>query len=112
MILNVVIDGQSMRLKIRDEMLVEARDFFQKMDADMDRGWQMSFTWIDNPDPVQRCQIAADKLYGAYENENQKLMMMMAAYILYKLPGISEIHVSTNGNMNETEVVLPSAGVP
>ncbi len=107
MILNVVIDGQSMRLKIEEGILIEARDFFHKMDADMDNGWQMSFTWIENPNPVQRCQIAADKLYGAYEMENQKLMTMMGAYILYKLPGITEIHVSTNGNMNETEVVIP-----
>ncbi len=106
MILKVVIEGQSMRLKIEESMLKEAEDFFQKMDADMDRGWQMSFTWVDNPNPVQRCQIAADKLYGAYELENQKLMTMMGAYILYKLPGISEIHISTSGDMNETEVVM------
>lgn len=110
MILTVVIDGQSMRLKIQDEMLTQARDFFQKMDADMDKGWQMSFAWVDNPNPVQRCQIAADKLYGAREAENQNLMMMMAAYILYKLPGITEVYVSTNGDMSETEVVIPSLG--
>ncbi|HFQ14243.1 MAG TPA: hypothetical protein ENK40_05550 [Gammaproteobacteria bacterium] len=107
MILNVFIDGQPLRLTIPDSMLAEARGFFEKMDADMDRGWQMSFTWVENPDPVQRCQIAADKLYGAYEMENQNLMTMMGAYILYKLPGVNEIHVSTNGNMNETEIVLP-----
>ncbi|VAX06447.1 hypothetical protein MNBD_GAMMA25-1890 [hydrothermal vent metagenome] len=106
MILNVVIDGQSMRLKIEKETINEARDFFHKMDTDMDNGWQMSFTWVDNPNPVQRCQIAADKLYGAYEMENQKLMTLMGAYILFKLPGISEIHISTNGDMNETEVVI------
>jgi len=112
MILNVVIEGQSLRLRIPDEMLSEALEFFQKMDADMDRGWQMSFNWVDNPNPIQRCQIAADKLYGAYENENQQMMMMMAAYILYKLPGITEIHISTNGDMNETDVVMPSANLP
>jgi len=106
MILNVVIEGQSMRLKIEEEMLHEAREFFQKMDADMDNGWQMSFTWIENPNPMQRCQIAADKLFGAYELENQKLMTLMGAYILYKLPNISEIHISTNGDMNETEVIF------
>ncbi len=106
--LNVVIDGESMNLKIAEAMLQEADGFFQKMDADMDKGWQMSFTWVDNPNPVQRCQIAADKLYGAYEMENQKLMTMMGAYILYKLPGITEIHISINGDMNETAVVIPA----
>ncbi len=110
MILNVVIDSESMRLKIEQDMLSQAHDFFQKMDADMDKGWQMSFTWVENPNPVQRCQIAADKLYGAYEAENQNMMKMMAAYILYKLPGVSEVYISTNGNMNETEVVIPSPG--
>jgi len=108
MILNVVIEGQSIRVKVEETMLLEAHEFFQKMDADMDKGWQMSFTWIENPNPVQRCQVAADKLYGAFESENQQLMKMMAAYILYKLPGVSEVHISTNGDMNETEIVIPS----
>lgn len=108
MILNVVIESESLRLEIQQDMLTQAHDFFQKMDADMDRGWQMSFTWVENPDPVQRCQIAADKLYGAYETENQNMMRMMAAYILYKLPNITEVYISTNGNMHETEIVIPS----
>ncbi|VAX14378.1 hypothetical protein MNBD_GAMMA24-2217 [hydrothermal vent metagenome] len=110
MILNVVIDNESLRLKIEQDILVQAHDFFQKMDADMDKGWQMSFTWVENPNPVQRCQIVADKLYGAYETENQNMMRMMAAYILYKLPGVTEVYISTNGNMNETEIVLPAPG--
>jgi len=108
--LNVVIDGESMSLNIAKEMLQEAHGFFQTMDADMDKGWQMSFTWVDNPNPMQRCQIAADKLFGAYEMENQKLMTMMGAYILYKLPGITEIHISINGDMNETAIVIPEPG--
>ena len=110
MLLNVLISGNTIPVDVPDIMLTEAQEFFKKMDKDMDKGWQMSFTWVDNPNPVQRCQIAADKLYGAHETENQNLMMMMAGYILYKLPGITEVYVSTNGDMNETEVVIPSPG--
>lgn len=107
MILKVVIDSEPLHLEIQQDMLTQADDFFQKMDTDMNRGWQMSFTWVENPNPLQRCQIAADKLYGAYETENQDLMKMMAAYMLYKLPNITEVYISTNGNMHETEIVVP-----
>ena len=43
-------------------MLAEAEAFFQKMDRDMDQGWQMSRDFIENPDRTQRAQIAAHRL--------------------------------------------------
>ncbi|MDH5571321.1 MAG: hypothetical protein OEY89_06120 [Gammaproteobacteria bacterium] len=106
MILKVVIDGHSTSVSVAEEILSGAQDFFAQMDADMDKGWQMSYHWVDNPDSVQRCQIAGDKILGAFELENKRLLQMMSAYILYKLPGITEIHVSTDGDMNATEVVV------
>lgn len=108
MILNVVIDGQSTPVDVPQNILTEASDVFTKMDADMDKGWQMSHSWVESLNPIQRCQVAADKILTAMEHENESLLLMMSAYILQKLPGIAEIHISTNGDMNETEVVMSS----
>ena len=108
--LNIIVDGRMNAFNVPDTMLTEARDFFDKIDGDMDRGWQMSRDWVENPDAEQRCQIAADKILTAIETDNEKLLMMMAAYILYKMPGVSAINIDVTGDMNETDIIMGSEG--
>jgi len=103
--LTVYIDEITKTLEFPDELLAEAEDFFQKMDNDMDQGWQMSRSWIDNPSQEQRCQIAADKMLGAISAENETLLMLMAGYIKSRLPGITGVRIDTAGDMTETELL-------
>ena len=104
--LNIIVDGRSHAFDVPDELLVEASDFFAKLDADMDKGWQMSRDWVDCPDAEQRCQIAADKILTAIETENEKLLMLMAAYILRTLPGVKAVNIDITGDMNETDIIM------
>ena len=106
MILKVTINEKTFPLEVDDEMARRAKDAFFKMDTDMDQGWQMSRTWIDLPDATQRCQIAADKMLTAVQQENTATVGMMAAYIMYKLPHILAIDIDTSGDMTLTEVVM------
>jgi hypothetical protein len=78
------------------------------MDADMDRGWQMSRQWIEHPNQLQRCQIAADKLMAAEEAGNETMVQLMAAYILTRLPGVAGVRINTEGEMLETEFMRGS----
>jgi len=102
MILNVVADGQSFPVEVPDAMLGEGQELFNKMDADMDNGWQWGREWVDNPNVEQRCQIAADKLLTALETENKNMQMMMGAYILSKNPMCETVVVDVQGEMSET----------
>lgn len=104
--LNIIVDGRSNAFNVPDSLLEEAVDFFQKLDNDMDRGWQMSRDWVDYPTPEQRCQIAADRILTAIETDNDKLLMLMAAYILRTLPGVTGINIDITGDMNETEIIM------
>ncbi len=104
MILNISIEDQSYPVDVPDEILSEGAEFFKKIDGDMDKGWQMSRYWVDNPNVEQRCQIIADKILGAFEQENKKLLVLLSAYILAKLPGVKTVYVSTNGEMQETSL--------
>lgn len=106
MLLKVVLDGQVHPLTVPDELLTEAADLFAKMDADMDKGWQMSRTWVDDMGPEQRCQVVADKLLTAMENENPKMGALMAAYILSKFPGLDAVDIDTSGDMTETRLLM------
>jgi hypothetical protein len=103
--LTLYIDDKTQALEIPKELLQEANDFFKKMDRDMDRGWQMSREWVEYPSLIQRCQIAADKLLGAIHSENETLMMLMAGYILARLPDVTGVRINTDGEMLETELI-------
>lgn len=103
--LNVVVEEQVYPVEVPEYLVREAGDFFDRMDADMDRGWQMSRDWVDNPNLEQRCQIVGDKMLTAMHNDDRKLMMLLCAYILARAPGVTGIRIDTNGEMMETELV-------
>jgi hypothetical protein len=105
MILNVTIDDQTIPIEVPESFIQEAEPFYQKMDADMARGWQMSRHWVEQPDLIQRCQIAADKVLGALHRENRDLLMLSAGYILSRLPEVKEVVLDTTGDITETEFV-------
>ncbi len=105
MILNVYVDDQLVPVKVPEFVLKSGEEFYRRMDADMDRGWQMARDWVDHPTLEQRCQIVADRLLTAIENENQKLATMMAGYVLTRAPHVRSVRVATNGEIQETELL-------
>lgn len=112
MILNVVVEGQVYPVNVPDSLLHEAGDFFAKMDADMDQGWQMSRDWVDNPSLEQRCQIVGDRMLTAMHQDNSRMMMLLSAYILARVPGVSGIRIDANGEMQGTELEISDAWNP
>jgi len=103
--LQVFIDDTMVQVSLPSSLLEEAADFFARMDSDMDKGWQMGREWVESPNSVQRCQIAADKLLGAIEGGNETLKMLMAGYIVSRAPGVAAVRIDTGGEMQETELL-------
>lgn len=103
---NVMIDDQTYPFEVPQFILDEAEEFFTKLDRDMDNGYQMSRTWVDSPDRMMRCQIVADKILDAIHRENQQLSIMMAAYILARMPSATGVRLSSEGDMLEHELVM------
>jgi hypothetical protein len=106
MILDVFIDGQQVKIEIPEAMLSDADDFFAKMDSDMDRGWKIGPTYVENPDNIMRAQVAADKILTAIDTENKTLAQLMAGYIVSKVPGVKSINIDINGEPLNTEIIV------
>ena len=104
--LNIIVDGRTNAFEVPDNMLVDAKDFFDKIDSDMDKGYQMSRDWVENPNAEQRCQIAANTILTAIETDNEKLLMLMSAYILRTMPGVTGVNIDVTGDMNETDIIM------
>ena len=109
--LNIIVEGRTNAFEVPDSLLIEAKDFFTKIDQDMDKGWQMSRDWVEKPNAEQRCQIAADKILTAIDTDNEKLLMMMAAYILHTMPGVKSVNIDVTGDMNETDIIMEHESV-
>ena len=99
----IEIDDKSYVLNVPEALSLEAVEFFEKMDKDMNCGWQMSRWWVPDPDRDQRCQIVADKLLTAMQQDNNEFALLMAAYILHNKPETRRIKVNTDGEIQGNE---------
>ena len=106
MILDVFVDQQAIKIQIPENMLKDAGGFFDKMDSDMDKGWKIGPTYIENPDQIMRAQIAADKLLTAIDTENKTLAQLMAAYIVTKIPDVKSVNINIEGDPLNTDIVV------
>jgi hypothetical protein len=102
MILKAIIDDQEYTLTVPDAVVTQGEELYARLDRDMDNGWQMSREWVQHPDRLQRCQIVADKLLTALETENQKTGVLMAGYILSRLPEVDSVEIDIHGEMQNT----------
>jgi len=101
--ISVEFDDKSYALDVPQALTSEAMDFFEKMDSDMNCGWQMSRWWVPDPDLTQRCQIVADKLLTALQKNNTEAALLMCAYILHKKPSTKRIRINTDGEIQGNE---------
>ena len=69
---NVTVDDQTYPFEVPQFILDEGEEFFAKLDRDMDKGYQMSRTWVENPDRLKRCQIVADRILDAIFEQDLK----------------------------------------
>jgi hypothetical protein len=101
----VVIGEQVYAVEVPEELLREAAEFHARLDRDMNRGWQMSRQFVERPDPMQRCQIVADKLLTSIMQNNQATAMLMAGYIALRMPGAIGVDIDTAGEMQNTQLL-------
>lgn len=108
--LDVFIEGRAHTIEVPADVLEQGEEFFQKIDRDMDRGWQMGPDFVESPDRIQRCQIAANRLLNALATARQASVLLMAGYILKRLPGVTGVNIDTTGEMQNTEFIYDGAG--
>ncbi len=101
----VIVGDEVFAIEVPADRLQDGAEFFAKMDRDMDQGWQMSRDFVERPDQLQRCQIVAAKLLTGIQNGNEATAMLMATYIVTRMPGAVGVDIDTTGEMQGTEVL-------
>lgn len=108
MILTAYINDIAYELDVPQDMLDEGESFFSKLDADMEKGWQMSREFVESPTRVERCKIVADRILDAMGEGNRTLTLLCGAYLLNRMPGIAAVYIDTTGEIQETSFVPES----
>ncbi len=101
----VIVGDEVFAVELPADRLQDGTEFFAKMDRDMNQGWQMSRDFVECPDQLQRCQIVADKLLTSILNGNEATAMLMAAYIVTRMPGAVGVDIDTGGEIQGTELL-------
>lgn len=60
--------------------------------------------YVDNPTQTNRCQIVADRLLVSLSAENKTMIMLMAGYILSRMPNATRVEIDTSGEMLSTKI--------
>ena len=100
--LNIIVDDYSMDLDVPEAYIAQSGDSFARLDRGMDQGIQVGPNWVETPNAVQRCQVAADKLLTALETDNENLALLSAGYILSQMPDVRRVHIDTSGDLQQT----------
>lgn len=107
--LKIIIENKTKELEVPDDIFISGKPFFEKMDKDMNRGWQMGPEFIEQPTQTNRCQIAAEKILQAVDTQNENLLLLMAGYILTRMPNVASVNIDTSGEPLGTEFTQTEA---
>ncbi len=102
---DVFIEGNQYTVSVDHSDIEHGMNFFTHMDKDMDGGWRMGPEYVHEPTLLQRSQIVAERLMLALESHNISLKTAMAAYIVWRVPNIRELHIDTSGDPSLTEII-------
>ena len=100
--LSIIVAQQEHRIDLPGELLHGAIPVLEKMDADMDNGWKLSREFVENPNILQRCQIAANRLLTGLHSENESSVLLMAAYIRSRMPQTRSVIINHEGEDDQT----------
>ena len=79
----------------RDIQLEEQQlAFLDKMDTDMSKGIKIQGELVENPDEQQRFTFVAMNLVKGLQQDNEAVISSSCAYLIYRRPGLIEVHVN------------------
>jgi hypothetical protein len=109
-VLAILINGQRVVQYHRNTRLPgRQRRFLEKMDADMDQGFNMQGKHVVEPDRMQRAQFVAMQLIRAVPAGNEQLVQAGCAYLCSRLPDLKEVRAEEKGDDVTMELVFDTS---
>lgn len=111
--LTVVINGQAViEYDRRKSLAAHQRLYIDRMDRDMDRGFDLEGSYLKSPDPSARARFTAISLVQALEAGNDGLAAATCAYLALRLPELKQVQAKTREGQLHIDLVFDKAHVP
>jgi hypothetical protein len=96
--LTVFIDNTSVLEYDRNQRLPgKQREYLDKMDLDMDQGFELGGEKIDVPDKNDRAKFVAMNLLRAIDAENEAMMAATCSYLANRYDDLAEVRANISG---------------
>lgn len=90
----ILFNGQAVVEYDRSKRLPgHQRQYLDKMDGDMDAGFDLNGEAIETPDAVQRAKFVAMHLVQALMDEHDSMIAAGCAYLANRLPDLKQVKV-------------------
>lgn len=111
--LTVVVNGQAViEYDRRKPLAAHQRLYIDRMDSDMDRGFDLEGNYLKSPDPSARARFTAISLVQALEAGNDGLAAATCAYLALRLPELKQVQAKTQAGQLHIDLVFDKAHVP
>ena len=112
-VLTVVVNDQAViEYDRRKPLAAHQRLYIDRMDRDMDNGFQLDGQHLASPDPLARARFAATSLIQALEAGNDGLAAATCAYLALRLPELKQVRTETRNGQTHIDLVFDKAFVP
>lgn len=104
--LTIFINNEAVIEYDRTKLLPEKQQqYLDKMDVDMDSGFQLGDDQIDNPDDKDRAKFVAMNLIQAIEANTEPYIVAYCAYLALRQKGLTEVRADAQGEQYMVDLV-------
>lgn len=112
-VLTVVVNDQAViEYDRRKPLAAHQRLYIDRMDRDMDNGFQLDGQHLGSPDLLARARFTATSLIQALEAGNDGLAAATCAYLALRLPELKQVRAESKEGQSHIDLVFDKAFVP
>jgi len=105
--MQVIVNGESQIEYDRNKSLPEKQlEYLEKMDQEMDSGFELAGEQVDKPDLLQRAQFVAGYLAQAIFGENDQMIAASCSWIAVRLPDLKQVKILQDDNQISIDLVF------
>ena len=110
--LQVFVNGQSQIEYDRSKSLAEKQlEYLEKMDREMDNGFELGGEKISDPDLMQRAQFVASYLSQALFSENDAMIAASCSWLAVRVEDLKQIKIIQNDAEISIDLVFDESRV-
>ena len=105
--MQVIVNGESQIEYDRNKSLPEKQlEYLEKMDQEMDSGFELAGEQVEKPDLLQRAQFVAGYLAQAIFGENDQMIAASCSWIAVRLPDLKQVKILQDDDQISIDLVF------